>query len=50
MTIQEEIKQLENDISYLYNQFTGAAASRSGSFLNQILIKRNKIKELKEQL
>lgn len=50
MTIEEQIKQLESEVSYLYDKFTRAAASRSGSILNQLLEKKQQIKALKEQL
>lgn len=50
MTLEEQIKQLEGEVSNLFDRFTRAAASRSGSILNQLLDKKQQIKALKEQL
>ena len=48
--IKEEIKKLESENSALYNQFTGSAHSRSGSYLKRMTDNSCKIKELKERL
>lgn len=48
--IQDKIKTLESEVNYLYDCFTRAATSRSGSILNQMLIKKTEINELKQKL
>lgn len=47
---KEEIKKLESENKYLFNQFTGSAHSRSGKILEQMTNNSCRIKELKEQI
>jgi len=48
--IKTQIQNTQNDINYLFDKFTRAAHSRSGSILKQMMTKESELKRLKEKL